>query len=415
MKKYFANISLIFCIAVVDFFALGVVLTLFARLFLVSPAFFSAAIGHTQRLHYLAFALTLAPVGQLISNPIWGDLSDRYGRKNLLLITVGGTVISLLFSAVAIQIHSYGLLLTAQLLTGIFSGNITVAQASLADITPQSKQKPGRFNLIQVGIGCGMVLGPLIAAWLLSRSYSFAMPFYIVTLLCALLWLGLLAIYRETCQSVVAPAQAKTIDWLVGIKQLGRVFKAKGLRVLLLAWFVFMLGWDFYMRYFTNFLQDSSLNFTEQQVGHVYSYLGLVYLLCQVMIIQPSTRFFVARKVLVPAGVAVAVFIFLMGLSKQATFLYVMITCYIVNMALFIPNFNAVLSNQASAQHQGSVFGMAISLHALSTIIMSFVGGYLIVYSARLPLLCGGVIILLGSSIFLFIKKIKQSQGVKIV
>lgn len=409
MKSKATQISLLCSIAVVDFFALGIVLTLFAHLFLAPNLFFSAAVSHGQRLHYLGIALALAPIGQLLSNPVWGDLSDRYGRRLLLLITVGGTTVSFLLAALAIQQASYSLLLLAQLLTGIFSGNITVAQASLADMTPHSSKKSGRFNLIQIGIGVGMLLGPWSAAWLLGHHFSVTMPFYLATVLAFLLWLAMWFLFAET-RVHQSSASTKSTDWLAGIKQIKAALMAKGLRFTLLAWFVFMLGWEFYMRYFANFLQSSSLQFNEQQVGHLFSYLGLVYLLCQVIIIQPSTKFLPAKKVLVPSGVAVAVFIFLMGLSMQAVFLYLMITCYIVSIALFIPNFNAVLSDRASTWHQGSVFGMAVSLHALSTIIISLIGGYLIIYSVRLPLLIGGVMILLGSMIF-----IKQINGVKTV
>ncbi|OGT30619.1 MAG: hypothetical protein A3E87_06565 [Gammaproteobacteria bacterium RIFCSPHIGHO2_12_FULL_35_23] len=397
------NIFLLSNVALVDFFSLGVVLTCFAPLFLSSHGVFENSLVTADRLYWLGIALAMAPLGQLISTSVLGALSDLYGRKKLLLITLLGSVCSLLIVIYGIDEQALLFVLLGRFLTGLFSGNVSIAQASLADMTKIAALKAWRFNFLQIGIGLGMLLGPLLGSKLIDQSSpaGFTLPFYLALALMIIELFLIVFCYQETLPTATEDKVNKLagINWLFGIKQIGAAFKAKGIRDLLIAWFIFMLGWEFYVQFFTNFLQEGKLAFSANEIGNLFAYLGLVYLCCQVIIVQPSTRLFLARKVMVPASVAVAMFIFLMGFATTKDYIYVMITVYIISMAIFIPNFNAVLSENAQACYQGTVFGMSVSLHALSTVIITSLGGVLIAYNVQLPLLGGGLLIGLASII----------------
>ena len=105
---------------------------------------------------------------QLIAAPVLGDLSDRYGRRPILIVSLIGTVISFVMLAVA---HSVAMLFVARIVDGLSGGNISTARAYVADITaPQDRARA--FGLIGAAFGLGFILGPAISALLAPVSYT---------------------------------------------------------------------------------------------------------------------------------------------------------------------------------------------------------------------------------------------------
>jgi predicted MFS family arabinose efflux permease len=245
-----------------------------------------------------------------------------------------------------------------------------------------------------------MLFGPMLGGKLLNTSSAagFATPFY-WSFAASVAVLLLVAFFFSETRQADNKLATSPVEAFAGFKRIAYVFQIKGIRRLLIAWVVFMLGWDFYMQYFSNYLLGV-LHFDPNQIGNFFSYLGIAYLVAQIAIVQPSTRFFSAKKMLVPAGVVVAACIFAIGLVESVSLVYLLITIYIVAIGLFIPNFNAMLSDRADQQHQGVAFGACVSLHALTTLTMALIGGVLLTFSLRLPLVGGGILIFLGCIIF---------------
>src|SRR5208282_5196838 len=102
---------------------------------------------------------------QFIFSPIWGRLSDRHGRRPILLVSTAGATISYVLFAVSASLTkpwaALGLLLFSRSFAGLCGGNITVAQAYIADVTPP-EQRSRRMGLIGMAFGLGFVFGPII-------------------------------------------------------------------------------------------------------------------------------------------------------------------------------------------------------------------------------------------------------------
>src|SRR6059036_1432809 len=105
---------------------------------------------------------------QLIAAPALGDLSDRYGRRPVLVFSLAGTVISFVMLALA---HSIALLFAARIVDGLSGGNISTARAYVADIT-QPKDRARAYGLIGAAFGLGFILGPALSGALAKVSYT---------------------------------------------------------------------------------------------------------------------------------------------------------------------------------------------------------------------------------------------------
>jgi len=111
---------------------------------------------------------------QLVAAPVLGDLSDRYGRRPVLVFSLAGTVVSFVMLAVA---HSVAMLFAARIVDGLSGGNISTARAYVADVT-EPKDRAKNFRLSGAAVGIGMILGPLLSGWLVDASRNPAFPFF---------------------------------------------------------------------------------------------------------------------------------------------------------------------------------------------------------------------------------------------
>src|SRR6478672_7205139 len=105
---------------------------------------------------------------QLIAAPVLGDLSDRYGRRPVLVFSLAGTVISFVMLAVA---HSVAMLFAARIVDGLSGGNISTARAYVADVT-EPKDRARAYGLIGAAFGLGFILGPALSGVLAGISYT---------------------------------------------------------------------------------------------------------------------------------------------------------------------------------------------------------------------------------------------------
>lgn len=386
------NLILIFLLSIIETFSLGLILSLFAPLFLSDQGIFSATVSHAERLHLLGLAFAITPLAQLFTASFLGQLSDRYGRKVILLISITGSLVSILLLILSIQQHQFFILLISRFMSGIFASNVAVSQAAIADMTEKAKiNKVQRFNYLEIGLGLGMLFGPWLGSQLLVwHENNFALPFFYSCILLLIVNLLFACFFKETL--LHPDMQQKKYHWYQGLHFLLKACRTKGIRSLLFCWAVFMLGWSLYLKFFTNFLRDG-LHLNQQGIGHTYVYMGLLYLACQLFIVMPLAKKIKARIWLMPSMLGVGIFIFLMGFAPTINFLNLAMIGYMLSMAVFLPTFHTQLSNLAHEYEQGAIFGMSVSIHACMNILSGLLGGFLVAWFSKSPLLSAGALI----------------------
>ena len=137
---------------------------------------------------------------QFVFSPIWGRLSDRYGRRPILLISTAGAAVSYVLFARSTGLANHHaalwLMVVSRLFAGICGGNITVAQAYIADITPAAERSK-KMGLIGMAFGLGFILGPFIGGMSL-RHWGDTGPGWVAACLCAGNFLLALFILKES-------------------------------------------------------------------------------------------------------------------------------------------------------------------------------------------------------------------------
>ena len=202
-QKSNASLLPVYFVLFIDNFAFAVIFAIFGPLF-VDPSFkfVSAETSMAIRDLMLGAALALFPLGQLIGAPLLGDIADRFGRKKAFYITILGAAIGITLSGFSIMIHSFTLLILTRLITGFFSGNLSICLASIADLSPDEKTRAKNFSIIIIITGISWMIailsGSLFSNKNISQHFNPALPFFITAILFIITLLMIIYFFKET-------------------------------------------------------------------------------------------------------------------------------------------------------------------------------------------------------------------------
>jgi len=400
----------LFLISLLDYFGLGVAFVVFSPLFLHlsgSTAILNPNDAYNLRLMWLSIALAIYPLGQFFGAGVWGQVSDFYGRKKILIFTLLGTIIGYIFSGIAISIASLSFLLFSRFFTGLCAGNIAVAQSSMSDLsTPENKAS--NLGLLWVGTASGWTLGPLIGGKLtdshLVSWFGMAVPFWFAAVIGVVTLLYTVCFFRETVQS-----RGKTKFFVfTGVANIGSAIRSVQLRWVFILWIAYALSWTLFYQFFPPFLA-SQLNFGASRIGDVLAYQAATFIVTQLALVRMLSRRFAPRSILLWSLPLLALSMFAISISNNIKEILGLIFFYIVWMGFSLININALLSNSVSTNEQGKILGSASSVLALATIFTGFVGGPLMMIAKNLPLVIASVIALFSWIIIFF--KMSEPSG----
>ncbi|MCP5024120.1 MAG: MFS transporter [bacterium] len=319
---------------------------------------------------------------QFLMAPIWGSLSDRLGRRRILLITLSGTVLGYLAWIFA---GTFLLLVFSRLLGGVMAGNISTASAAVADVTTKKDRAHG-MGMIGAGIGLGFVFGPAIgglsAGWdLLAHFPEFARfglhPFSGPAFLACCLALFNFAWAAKSFPETLRPnakndAGERTLRPLATLKRLDH----PGLRRANFAYFTYFLIFGS-MEFTLTFLASDRLHYGPRQNMWMFVFVGLMIALIQggfVRRLAPK----VGEVRLTFTGMAATLpGLILVGLTQSTGMLYGGLFFLATGSALVMPCLSALVSRYAPADHQGLALGVFRSLGSLSRTIGPLMGGLL--------------------------------------
>ncbi len=349
---------------------------------------------------------------QFIFSPIWGKLSDRHGRRPILLISTAGAALSYVLFAIGSGFENHSLALGALLVSRIFAGacggNITVAQAYIADITPPENRSK-RMGLIGMAFGLGFIFGPAISGIALKFGGATA-PGWAAAALCALNFFLAYFILAESLKpdSIQAANRPHLAQW-------GHTLAQPKIGLLVLIFFLATFAFSCFESTLPLLVSDSfNLGITVDEtmpattVISLFVFCGIIGAIIQGGLIGRLVKMLGEPKLialsLLLTGIALAVLPFIKGDGplKWSSVLHaadgpwikmlLALALLSIGSALTRAPLFGLLSNLAPASEQGATIGIAQSAGALARIVGPLFAASLYFHSAVLPyVICGAV------------------------
>ena len=290
-------------------------------------------------------------ISQLVSAPILGDLSDRWGRRPVLILSLLGTAVSFAMLAVA---EGLVMLFAARIVDGLSGGNITTARAYIADITPEA-ERPRAFGLLGAAFGLGFIVGPALGGAFSTISY--AAPIWaaaaITLVAMALAWIWLPETVHRSEAGGVSPWRA--------VRELSQ---RPGLRLLLSIDFLYWMSFAVYQTTFALF-GARRFGFDATHTGYLFSAFGALGVLVQGGLIGPMAKAFGTRQSLVIGLVCAAIGWGGSALTYSVPVFVAMLIPGAIGIGLCSATLSALVSNAADSREQGRVQGAAGALESL--------------------------------------------------
>ncbi|MCU0520935.1 MAG: MFS transporter [Anaerolineae bacterium] len=311
-------------------------------------------------------------VAQLIAAPIIGRMSDRYGRRPLLIFSIAGTVLSFLVLGLA---RTLPMLFLSRILDGLLGGNIALARAYITDVTDEKSRSRG-LGIIGAAFGLGFIIGPAMGGALSRFGYNVpalvAAGLSLVNLIAVVLWLPE-SLRREVALAATPPRPRASVSLQALREALKRPCMGPLLQVLLL----YGLAFTLFQSNFALFTKER-LGLEAQSTAFVLTYVGLLSVLVQGVAIGRLTDRFNERPLIMMSAMVLAASLPLWAFVPNVLSLLVILA----PIALAAGVLNVVLTSQLTKSvyrdEVGGTLGLSASLQTLAQIVAPGLGGLLL-------------------------------------
>ncbi len=311
----------------------------------------------------IGLILTIFALAQFIFTPILGSLSDRFGRKPIIIA-------SLLIEAFSLALTGFAgsliVLLIARFIGGIGASNIGSAQAVVADVTPPEGRARG-MGIIGAAIGLGFVIGPAIGGIL--SPIGPAVPF-MVAMVVAIVNALLVMVFLPETHKVLGVSKTNTSDKLQSgalTAGLGQLLRNPTLTHLIVINLLFTIAFTAMEAVFALFSQHT-FGWTAKENGYIFTYVGLVIVIMQGGLVGQLVKRFGEHKLLIAGLLMLTLGLALLPFSSTLAFMLVALGILSAGNGAVTPTTSALLSLTSPRDVQGKVLGLAQGIAGLGRI-----------------------------------------------
>jgi len=355
--------------------------------------------------HYFYYALALAvwPAGNFFGTAFLGEISDRVGRKKILLLGLFMVFVTYTLQTIAIYTRGLFLFIAARFIQGFFGGNYDIAQAAVADISPPER-KARNMGLIALALSVGLVTGPIISALTVPSQVSSAAiitrPFWIASLLAIfnLIWIS--GVYQETYQ----PKTKKPIQLLKVFSAFSFVFTDRRIQRLGMVYFLLAIAWGLYIQQIPIIMQKL-YHFTPHLIGYFFLVLGIGFVLA-IQFLQPAlVKRYQLKPIYITSMIILGGLLLIAGiyplLDVEWVTVFLIAVFHITGYGCLL----AIVSNAVTPDEQGQVMGgigavgsLAFGFSALSLAFFSII-------SILMPIILASIIYFVSGILLVKYKK----------
>lgn len=325
-------------------------------------------------------------MGQFFAAPMVGRLSDRFGRKPLFLLSIGGTFLSLLLLGFA---RSLPLIFASRILDGLTGGNITVAQSYIVDITDDKNRAKG-FGVIGMAFGFGFIIGPLFGG-LLSR-FGLSTPAFVAAGIAAANLLLITFILPESLSSERRGKIAKNPRRAFSGRLLLETLRQKGTGTVLQMSMLYSFAFTLFESMFALFAAEA-LGVGPVNRGWLLAYVGVLVALVQGGGVGYLAKRFDERKLAAVAISVAAVSLLLYSLAPSVPMLMIALVPLSLGSGVASTMLRTLLTKSVSKESVGGTLGLAASIDSINRILAPLAGGLILAWiGPRAPGLLAAVL-----------------------
>ncbi len=369
------RLTVIFIIAFLNLVGFGIIIPIlpyYAAEFGLNTAMIGVLIG-------------VYPAAQLVSAPLLGRLSDRFGRRPLLMITVLINTAAFLVFALATNAT---VLFISRILAGLAMGNGSVLQAYVTDLT-EGPERTYCLGRIGAALGLGFIVGPALGG--LFSSSGYALPAFLAAFLSLL---NLLAIYFWLPESLKAGERIQSAR-LWSLHSMKNIFRQPLIANLLNTRFFFSLAFSTFTTIFALYAQDI-LRLSSAQTGYILAYAGFLIILVQGVMVEQLVKHINEGSLLFYSMVLMV--LALIGWAFSDSVLKVMLALIPLSVAsgVFRTVITSTLTRAGRPEEIGGILGLSLSADSLTRVIAPSLGGILLAsLGPAWPALSGAFLLLL--------------------
>lgn len=355
-------LTLLFLFVFVDVLGFSLILPLLP--------YYAATFGATAEV--VGLLLGANALTQLLGAPILGRLSDRYGRKPLLLLSLAGTVAGFLMLGLA---RSLTMLFASRIVDGFLGGNISLAQAYISDVS-DGKERTKAFGLIGAAFGLGFIFGPALGG-ALAGGGNYALPALVAAGVSLLNLLGVLLGLPESLPKAERERRATEPRAAFSVRALWEALGLPCVGPLLQTQLLFSLAFTLFETVFALFAQKR-LGLDARATSFVLTYVGVLVVLVQGVGIRLLVRRFTDKQMVFGGSILLAVSLLAWALSPSLWVLLVVLAPLSLASGVLRVAVNTALTRSVWPEEVGGTLGLSASLSSLTRVISPTVGGFLL-------------------------------------
>ncbi|WP_151193617.1 MFS transporter [Cysteiniphilum sp. JM-1] len=389
-------VAILMLTIVIDVMGVGLVFPVIPEIMMSKQSpFFGVNTADSLRNFYYGLSMAVWPLGIFIGSAIIGRLSDKYGRKLMIIVSLAGTIVAYLLSVSALALGSLSIFMLSRFICGFFGGSFSIAQAVILDISNENNRVKN-LSLITLSASIGFVFGPLIttAVGLLSQTeyQAITLPFWFGAGLSVVNLLSVCFLLPETYTNRIKEQKLKLISLIFSFKVM---FSDKRVKILALAFLMLQIGWGYYAQGLPLVLAQA-FQFEPASIGFVFVIMSLGFAFSTLYFQNVVLKRLNNHLAMLLSGTIIAILIALCTFFLSPSSMIISAFIGALLEIIFYTALLSVIASKVEGHEQGAIMGGTTSVFGIAWAINAFTLGLFTTFYLLLPLYLAAVSILIA-------------------